>query len=375
MGYYSINTLTVKSYELKTIEADSAECKLYEVLDNFISPDQWFRGKMFYQSDIGTLIERQRWLDADADTRVYYDTVYGGGDPSSPNYNPYFMTPAGMSETRFMITPNGALQDGFYQQSRQWEAMHYDRFDPAGDTNFGYSVTLAEDLQNYETGCTIFFRQLGDDKVAQFDYDVTMAVASSIASFGFIAAVHRYNKSTIDISPNQPTTGYWETVWIPGRTVPRYGRQDETGDGLNIASYPFQPYDNRCIIGIRGIPLKNLTGVANGNKEYRFDVTAALNALIDTAPAGTFLSKTDEFMQPIPRYFTKPKYDSNGLLLGYEFKLRAVVQGTDIKVYFQDLLVLHVEREEPVNNGFDWHPAVCSPTTNSYITNYYFKIT
>lgn len=80
-------------------------------------------------------------------------------------------------------------------------------------------------------------------------------------------------------------------------------------------------------------------------------------------------------MQHIPRFFTKPKYDSNGLLLGYEFKLKAMVQGTDVKIYFQDLLVLHVERETPANNGFDLHPAVCSPTTNSYITNYYFKIT
>ena len=44
-----------------------------------------------------------------------------------------------------------------------------------------------------------------------------------------------------------------------------------------------------------------------------------------------------------------------------------------IKEYFHDFLLLDVEREATTALNIDWHPGVCSPSTNSYITNFYFK--
>lgn len=369
VGYYAVNTSNTKSYEIKTIQLDSESCKAYEVFDNFISPDGKARGRWFYQSDTGTLIQRQQWLDST--DKNYYDVQYGSLDPDSVNYD-HNLDISG-DRLQLVITAKGAMQAGFMDYSRQWEAMNYDRFDPAGDTNYGYTTTVPKDRFNFETGTTVFFEQLGDAKVAKFDYDVTMAVATNSRSFGVIVAMHRYNKPTIDVSPNQSVDGYWNTAWVTGRFIPRYERQDLTGDGLNTNSYPFQPFDNRCLIGIRGIPLKNRTGVGGTTDEYRFDVTDTLNTFIDSATPGTFLSKTDEFLTPIPKYFTKPRYDSNGLLLGYEFKLKVVSSDTTLKVYFHDFLLLDVEREATTALNIDWHPGVCSPSTNSYITNFYFK--
>lgn len=54
VGYYSINTPTIKNYEFKTIQLNSTECKPYIVLDTFQSEGGLPRGLQFHQSEAGT---------------------------------------------------------------------------------------------------------------------------------------------------------------------------------------------------------------------------------------------------------------------------------------------------------------------------------
>lgn len=374
MGYYAINTSNTKSYELKKIQTDSPECQAYEVLDNFKSPDGKARGKHFYQSDIGTLIQRQYWLDADASQRLDYDIQYGYLDPDSPRYdNSINQT---FSSSLQGITANGGLLSGKFQEwVHPWDDDEWDRLDSPGENNFAYSYKLKKNLPSYDTGATVFFAATNDGRVALFDYDATMAVGTNRSQFSIIAAVHRYNFHVAGNNLSIPQDGYWTRVWVDNRCFPNYDRYDPTRTGLEDHNYPFQPYEDRCIIGVRGMKLKNQTPVQVDDVagEYRFDVTQKLNQFIAQAPAGSFLSKLDEVGRPIPKFFTKPKYAENGQLLGYEFVLRVLVEETSLKIYFQSFLLLELEREIPLDDIEDWHPSVSSLATNSLVTNFFFK--
>lgn len=275
-----------------------------------------------------------------------------------------------------MITANGGLLSGkFRQQVRPWADGDYDRLDPPGENSFAYSYKLRNDLPSYDTGATVFFAATNDGRVALFDYDVTMAIGTNTAQFSIIAAVHRYNYHVAGINLSIPQDGYWPDARVDRRCFPYYYRYDPTRTGIEDSGHPFQPYEDRCIIGVRGMKLKNQTLVIVGEvpEEYRFDVTQKLNQLIAQAPVGSFLSKLDEVGRPIPKFFTKPKYAENGELLGYEFILRALVEETSLKIYFQSFLLLELEREIPSDDREDWCPSVSSLATNSLVTNFFFK--
>ncbi len=83
-------------------------------------------------------------------------------------------------------------------------------------------------------------------------------------------------------------------------------------------------------------------GVEGGSEvgEYRFDVTPTINDYLADKPLIEYASVIDEEGRPVARFLTKIAKNESGQPIGYEINLRSEVVDNNIKIFFNDLVVL-----------------------------------
>ena len=336
VGYYSINTPTVKSYELRTIQTNSSECEPYLVLDTFQSEGGLRRGLEFHQSNVGVTEKRQTFIDNPSNFT---------NDPKNPLSSTYD------SSGYFYFSEQYVSAKGYVGSSHRYlRATDYDAVDGWERVSFVEQYDPAK--TGYVTKMNILFDTVNENNDVPFDFDTTVGFSTGdcVCSFGF----HRYDTPTMLVNPDGPAnvTSYKFHFDYEGyRTPPRYDNIGTLNDGLRFEMYPFRPNDDAVILTLRYIVLDTVKhpnlhstnnsvvdGVDPG--EYRFDVTSVINDYLANKPLSEYAAVNDEEGRTLPRFLTKIAKNEASQPIGYEISLRTEIVDNNIKVFFNDLMVL-----------------------------------